>query len=1127
MATFYLEIDALGSYTGGNAPLLEVLVGGVVVSSSSVSTSSATYAFNIDYTGNYPSSLSLRFNGSSGDSGDTITVEAVRFSGQTVDTSNLSTLLLTQGASSTVNVVNTDHLYGRTEPTSGDLGTVTVNGTSGNDVLLGGTAEGDVIDAGGGDDRVRGIAADDAIFGGSGRDRIFGEAGNDIILGEAGNDILFGNDGDDLIYGGADNDRIIGGDGVDTLNGGTGNDGILGGAGNDIIFGEAGNDFISGGADDDIIYGDGGNDKLDGGSGADIIFGGDNDDLIDGGSGADQLDGGAGADVIYGEAGDDIIDGEAGNDDIWGGTGADTINGQANDDTIHGGDDGDILDGGAGADVVIGGAGADTITGDTGNDILHGHGLDSAEIGSILAANPNVVYSSASGSFYQFVSANVSFSAAQSAAAASSLNGVAGHLATITSDAENSFIQSIISDNSWHSGTDEVSNTDWIWSAGLESGMQFSSGGTAVNSMYESWDSGQPQNNTEHNAVIYSSNGSWHDWVDTSTHSYVIEWEAGLMGDDGAIDTISGGDGDDMIYGYDGDDILDGGNNADIILGGDGSDTITGGSGNDVLYAYDATVENAGALVGGGTVTLVDESFTGSTGSVFSYTDGGFGGSDGANVSVTGSYDTDGNAAGGSLEVFVDGQNNSSFTNGSGSWDASISHTANLTNVQITFSYRHWHPTWNDTNEDSQVWLEFDGTTYDASGGNSFISEALGSAGTTDTGWVTVTVDLPDLTASSTYNLSLGILHTGSSRSNEDALVRFDDITITGDEAGSAGTTTNTADIGETNNVSGGAGDDILYGSSGTDILDGGADNDTIYSASANEAWDALVASILSSNSGVSYSEDTNSFYQYVSTAATFTNADNAATSATLTGLSGVTGHLATITSQAEQDYVWSLGGGNSLWGGANDTSTEGTWVWQGGDDNGLQFWSGGAAGSGGSTTNSHFENWIPDGSEPWGNSADYDYFILRSANGGQWWTENNDASTFDYVIEWDAGSLLTSVDYTTIYGGSGTDTLYANDGIDIFMFETATWDATDTIEGFSASGRDAIDISDLLTGYTYTGSDINDFVQLSEASGNTTISVDANGATSGASFTDVAVLNGVTGLDLYQMIAADNLVVS
>ena len=32
-------------------------------------------------------------------------------------------------------------------------------------------------------------------------------------------------------------------------------------------------------------------------------------------------------------------------------------------------------------------------------------------------------------------------------------------------------------------------------------------------------------------------------------------------------------------------------------------------------------------------------------------------------------------------------------------------------------------------------------------GGNSFISEALGSAGATDTGWITVTIDLPDLAA--------------------------------------------------------------------------------------------------------------------------------------------------------------------------------------------------------------------------------------------------------------------------------------------------------------------------------------------------------------------------------------------
>ena len=67
---------------------------------------------------------------------------------------------------------------------------------------------------------------------------------------------------------------------------------------------------------------------------------------------------------------------------------------------------------------------------------------------------------------------------------------------------------------------------------------------------------------------------------------------------------------------------------------------------------------------------------------------------------------------------------------------------------------------------------------------------------------------------------------------------------------------------------------------------------------------------------------------------------------------------------------------------------------------------------------------------------------------------------------------------------------------------------------------------TDLLTGFNYTTSDITDFVQLNEAGGSTTLAVDANGATGGANFVDVVTLDRVTGLDLYQMIAADNLIV-
>ena len=59
-------------------------------------------------------------------------------------------------------------------------------------------------------------------------------------------------------------------------------------------------------------------------------------------------------------------------------------------------------------------------------------------------------------------------------------------------------------------------------------------------------------------------------------------------------------------------------------------------------------------------------------------------------------------------------------------------------------------------------------------------------------------------------------------------------------------------------------------------------------------------------------------------------------------------GYLATITSQAEQDFVYTLiGTTNSVWLGGQDSAVEGVWRWAIGPEAGTQF-STGSAPSGG-----------------------------------------------------------------------------------------------------------------------------------------------------------------------------------
>ncbi|HEX2650104.1 MAG TPA: VCBS domain-containing protein [Burkholderiales bacterium] len=98
------------------------------------------------------------------------------------------------------------------------------------------------------------------------------------------------------------------------------------------------------------------------------------------------------------------------------------------------------------------------------------------------------------------------------------------------------------------------------------------------------------------------------------------------------------------------------------------------------------------------------------------------------------------------------------------------------------------------------------------------------------------------------------------------------------------------------------------------------------------------------------------------------------------------------------------------------------------------------------------------------------------------------------------------------LVGGAGDDLLEGGSGSDRFVFLSAS-DGTDTITDFVAA-NDTLDLQDALTGYVAGSSAIGDFVRLTESGGNTTVSVDADGAGAGADFADLAVLQGVTGLD-------------
>lgn len=266
-----------------------------------------------------------------------------------------------------------------------------IDGTEGEDHLIG-TAEEDTINGLGGDDFLDGGAGSDDLYGGEGNDWLTGGRNNegerDLLVGGAGNDTLIVGYGG--LYGGAGDDVLI--SGQTALTGGylpsnEQGSSLRGDEGNDLLIGTAVDDKLYGGDDDDILLGGAGYDILEGGSGADVIDGGEGDNdratyenslagiqiNLKNGTGhggeaegdtlrniervlgtdfADTLIGNDKGVVLDGEDGNDIIRGGAGDDGLYGGYGDDVLDGAAGDDHLSPDVGSDRIDGGSGSDTI-------------------------------------------------------------------------------------------------------------------------------------------------------------------------------------------------------------------------------------------------------------------------------------------------------------------------------------------------------------------------------------------------------------------------------------------------------------------------------------------------------------------------------------------------------------------------------------------------------------------------------------------------------------------------------------------------------------------------------------------------------------------------------------------------------
>ena len=305
--------------------------------------------------------------------------------------SSVTNITYTERFSGVSKIVANGGLLDDTFDFTGVKSFVEVDGGQGDDVLM----------AGNGGSRLIGGVGNDRLIGGAGADTLLGGKGNDELRGNGGNDNLESGEGMDMLFGGAGNDSIDSGEGNDIIEGGDGNDTVVAGMGNDVIEGQGGDDTIDAGPGEDTInagsgndivhagpgkdnvHGNEGNDTITGGSSKDTLFGDAGNDTINGDAGVDIIDGGTGDDTLFGDGGNDLIFGRAGNDTIHGNDGIDNIEGNDGDDQLFGDDGDDMIWGGAqflavgtGDDEIEGGAGPDRLFGQDGNDTISGQTED-------------------------------------------------------------------------------------------------------------------------------------------------------------------------------------------------------------------------------------------------------------------------------------------------------------------------------------------------------------------------------------------------------------------------------------------------------------------------------------------------------------------------------------------------------------------------------------------------------------------------------------------------------------------------------------------------------------------------------------------------------------------------------
>ncbi len=203
------------------------------------------------------------------------------------------------------------------------------------------------------------FSADLTIKGSAFGDNLVGGSGDDLISGNKGNDIFRSGAGDDIAKGGRGHDVFFNSQGADSFDGAAGIDTVIDIASTWALdLGSVSVNLTTGSHQFSTLSDE--NDTLTAienytfrGSEDVTAFGSDTENTLKTGRGEDYLVGLKGNDLLFGGRGADVLKGGAGNDRLFGGRGGDNIFGGTGDDTIFSGGGKDRIKGGSGADTFV------------------------------------------------------------------------------------------------------------------------------------------------------------------------------------------------------------------------------------------------------------------------------------------------------------------------------------------------------------------------------------------------------------------------------------------------------------------------------------------------------------------------------------------------------------------------------------------------------------------------------------------------------------------------------------------------------------------------------------------------------------------------------------------------------